>query len=382
MTDKLYYTDSHIRSFDATVISCTKSKNGYEIILDKTAFFPEGGGQVGDSGTLGGVTVFDTHEKNGEVVHYASSPLAVGSTVHGELDWEKRFSNMQAHSGEHILSGVVYSMYGYNNVGFHMGADGVIVDFDEYISPEELVEVERRVNELIYRDTAVTAYFPSTVELANLEYRSKLDLHENVRIVSIDGCDSCACCAPHVKRTGEVGILKILESSHRKNGVRLRMLAGKAAFDDYISKSNSVLQISALLSAKQEAVSDGVRRVLDERDRLKYELTGFKRSAIQSFAEKISFSSSNMVFFYDNYDTEDLRFLCNLILPKCTGICAAFSGDDESGYKYVISSGTVNLRDKAREINTAINGKGGGSSEMIQGTAKAKREAIEEYFKE
>lgn len=380
MTEKLYYIDSHLHSFDAVVTGCTESKHGYEITLDRTAFFPEGGGQCGDSGTIGSVTVSDTHELHGEVVHYTDAPLSVGANIHCELDWAKRFQNMQSHSGEHILSGVVYSMYGYDNVGFHMGADGVIVDFSGYISPEELTEVERRVNEIIYENAAVKAYFPSEEELKTLNYRSKLDLTENVRIVTIENCDSCACCAPHVSRTGEVGIVKIFESSHRKNGVRLRMLAGKAAFEDYCRKSNSVAQISALLSAKQDAVADAVKRTMDEKDKLNFQLGGFKRSAISAFAESIDATDGNLVFFYEDYDTEDLRFLCNLASPKCSGVCAAFSGSDENGYKYVMASSSIDLRSKSREINTALSGRGGGTPEMIQGSVSAHRDEINKYF--
>lgn len=380
MTEKLYYIDSHLRSFDAVVTGCTEGKHGYEITLDRTAFFPEGGGQCGDSGTIGDAVISDTHEVHGEVVHYSSSPIPIGTGVHCELDWAKRFQNMQSHSGEHILSGVVHNMYGYDNVGFHMGADGVIVDFSGYISPEELIQVERRVNEIIYEDAPVRAYFPSPEELKTLEYRSKLELTENVRIVTIENCDSCACCAPHVSRTGEVGIVKVFESTHRKNGVRLRMLAGKAAFEDYCQKASSVAQISALLSAKQEAVADAVKHMIEEKDKLNYQLGGFKRSAISAFAESVEAADGNLTFFYEDYDAEDLRLVCNLISPKCGGICAAFSGNDDSGYKYVMASGSVDLRKNSREINTALNGRGGGSSEMIQGSVSAHRDIIEKYF--
>lgn len=380
MTEKLYYIDSHMRTFTARVMSCNKSGSGFEIILDKTAFFPEGGGQCADTGVLGGVNVLDAHEHGGDVIHYTDAPLTVGADVNGEIDWEKRFRNMQGHSGEHILSGVVHNLYGFDNVGFHMGADGIIVDFDGYLSPEELSEVELRVNRIIYENRAVTARFPSADELKTLNYRSKLELTENVRIVTIDGCDMCACCAPHVSFTGEVGVLKILESSHRKGGVRLRMLAGIAAFEDYRQKSESVAKISALLSAKQDSVTEAVKKALDEKEKLTFELGGLSRRIIASIAEKTEETDGDLLFFESNFSTDDLRLLCNSVLPKCGGICAAFSGNDNDGYRYIMASSSIDLRAKSKEINTALSGRGGGTPQMIQGSVSAPEHTIRGFF--
>lgn len=379
MTERLYYQDSHLRTFTARVTGCEAAKSGYTVTLDRTAFFPEGGGQSGDRGALGGVHVLDTHEKGGEVCHYTEAPLPVGAEVTGEIDWDFRFSNMQNHSGEHIVSGLVHSLYGYDNVGFHMGADGVIIDFSGYLTPEALADIELKANAVVWENRAVRTYFPAPDELASLAYRSKLDLTENVRIVEIEDCDRCACCAPHVARTGEIGLIRIFESQRRKDGVRIRMLSGKAAFLDYLQKGASVFSISALLSARPDAVTGAVERVLAERDRLNYELVGYKRAAITALADSTAPTEGSLVFFDEHYTADDRRLLCNLVASKCA-VCAVFSGTDGEGYQYVAASKSVNLRDMAKPLNTALGGRGGGTPEMIQGSVTASRAAIEEFF--
>ena len=224
MTERLYYSDSHLYKFTAKVTSCEAKGGGYCVTLDRSAFFPEGGGQRGDAGYIGGVRVIDTQEAAGEVFHIAEAPLAVGESFDCELCWDTRFSRMQSHSGEHVVSGIVHNLYGFDNVGFHMGADGMIVDFSGFLSDDEIRDIELRANRVIWDNRRVTASFPEPDELKNIEYRSKLELTENVRIVEIEGVDLCACCAPHVSFTGEIGLIRILESipALREGGRDLR----------------------------------------------------------------------------------------------------------------------------------------------------------------
>lgn len=380
MTEKLYYADSHIKEFTAVVTDCQPAGNKWEVSLSKTAFFPEGGGQSGDTGVIGTASVLDTQEHDGEVWHLTDSPLEVGAQVEGRLDWDRRFMNMQGHSGEHILSGVVYELYGYNNVGFHMGADGIIIDFDGYMTPEQLSDIELRVNAIICENRPITTYFPTPEELRDLHYRSKLELTENVRIVTVDGADACACCAPHVKRTGEVGLFKIMESTRRKDGVRLRMLAGKAALMDYREKSTSAAKISAMLSAKQNEISPAVARLMEEKEKLSYDLGSLARLAVSLIADSTEPTDGNIVLFQPLFSADELRQLANALLPKCGGICALFSGSDEDGYKYVMASSSIDLRQESRVINTALSGRGGGTPQMIQGSVTAARKRITEYF--
>lgn len=376
MSDKLYYSDSHLRSFEATVVSSFFNGKYWETALDRTAFFPEGGGQRADTGTLGGVAVLDVQEKGGEIVHFCDGELAVGASVRGEIDWEKRFSNMQSHSGEHIVSGIVHNRFGFDNVGFHMGADGIIVDFDGYISPEELREVELEANRIIWENRSIRAYFPDPALLPSLSYRSKLELTENVRLVEIEGVDLCACCAPHVSRTGEIGMIRILDSQRRREGVRIRMLAGSAALADAISKDAVVSEASRLLSAKPENVGEAISRVLRERDDMQYRLRGLRIKEIDGIVAAIPEGAVNFCHISDDYAQADDLMLIKGALPRCRGVVFTLTGGDEGGYRFIIASESVKLRNKIIELREKFEVKGGGSDAMAQGSVVGSAEAI------
>lgn len=250
MTDKLYYESSHRRDFEAQVISCEPEGEGYKVVLDKTVFFPEGGGQYADTGILGGVHVLDAQEKDGIIYHYTDGALTPGEIVKGEIDWEKRFESMQQHSGEHIISGIVHGRFGYNNVGFHLGADYCTMDFDGPITKEQLKEIEEEANRIVYKNLNIEILYPTKEELKDLTYRSKIEIEGQVRIVNIPGVDVCACCAPHVDRTGEIGNIKLVDMVSYKGGERITMLSGSRALTDHQQKEESVKKISALLCAR------------------------------------------------------------------------------------------------------------------------------------
>lgn len=383
MTEKLYYIDSHMKAFTATVLACEPVKDRFEVVLDRTAFFPEGGGQAGDSGFIGEAAVFDTHEKNGEVMHYVNQPIPVGSTLDCRIDWEKRFRRMQNHSGEHIVSGLVHKKYGYSNVGFHMGADVVAIDFDGFLTPEQLAEIEREANYAVAANYKVTATFPEPEVLKTLEYRSKLELTENVRIVEIENTDICACCAPHVSSTAEVGLVKILSSERRRrggDGVRVTMLCGLDAYENYTRTHDNNAAISMLLSAKREETAAAVERVLAEQERLKQRSAELSRALAHLRAETLEPTDGNFIIFDTVLDEPALRELVNEAVTKCGGLAAVFSGSDEAGYRYIIGSRKIDLRASAKEINSGINGRGGGSSEMIQGSCKESAENIQNFL--
>ncbi len=379
MTEKLYYIDSHLREFDAKVTGCAEKENKYEITLDKTAFFPEGGGQLGDSGYIGGVRVFDTQERGGEVVHYCEAPLTVGDTVHGELDWDIRFRRMQNHSGEHILSGIVYEMFGYANVGFHMGSEDITVDYSGYIEPDALREIERRANAVVFANVEIKTEFPSDEELKNMHYRSKLELTENVRIVTVEGADACACCAPHVKKTGEIGIIKLLDAIHYKGGVRVHLLCGYDALFDYHSRYEATRRIACELSVKQNEVEGAVLRKLDEFAKFREKHTELRRELTERRIAEIKPAEGNIVIFDDDADPDTARRMANAGADICRGVCAVFSKNGEI-YNYCMVSRHRDLRAAARDINAAIGGRGGGSNDMIRGTATASRAQIEVFF--
>jgi len=382
MTEKLYYTDSHMKSFTASVLSCTEDKDGYALILDRSAFFPEGGGQSPDTGCIGGAEVRDVQEKNGEIIHYVNQKLDIGAEYDCSIDWEKRFRRMQNHSGEHIVSGLVHNKYGYSNIGFHMGHDVITIDFDGELDMEKLSEIEREANLIISENRRIITEFPEPERLSAMQYRSKLELTENVRIVTVEGVDVCACCAPHVSTTAEIGLIKISGCERRRRGgvgVRVTMLCGLDAYEDYCVKHRNAAVISELLSAPQNDIASAVQRVMSEQEKLKKRIAELSRELASVKAEAIRETEENICIFDDCLDDAALRSIVNSAVLKTTGIAAVFSGNDSEGYRYIIGSRTVDLRKAAKEINAGIGGRGGGSSEMIQGSCREKREKILDF---
>lgn len=380
MTEKLYYKDSHIHEFEANVLACREENGYYYVELDKTAFFPEGGGQSGDTGTINSLRVTDTQEYGDHIFHILLSPLTVGETVFCSLDWMNRFRRMQHHSGEHIISGLIHKKYGYDNVGFHLGEDAVTMDFNGELTQKELDEIEIQANEAIYKNIQITTRFPKPSYLKHLSYRSKLDLTENVRLVSIPGYDLCACCAPHVKRTGEIGIIKLLDTMRHRGGIRIRMKAGYDAFDDYRVKTSNVTAISVALSSPQDQTASAVERICGNLSEIKLENSKLRREILALKISTLKPTNGNICLFEDDLDTHLMRELVNAGVLLCSRACAVFAGNDKTGYKYVIGSKNLNLRDCTNEINCAVSGRGGGSSDMIQGSSNALRADIEKFF--
>ena len=254
--ERLYDRSSYEKEFTAVVTGCRETKERFAVTLDRTAFFPEGGGQPFDTGTLGNVTVLDVQEIGGEVIHYTDGPLEVGSRVRGVLDWERRFSHMQAHSGEHIITGCIHNRFGYDNVGFHMGKEEITIDFNGVMTEEELDQIEREANRVVFANLPIEVTVPDEETLKHMEYRSKKELSGQVRITVIPGVDVCACCGTHVGRTGEVGIIKVLGMIHYKGGVRISLLCGRRALEHCVKRQKQAAELSALLAAKQDEVVD------------------------------------------------------------------------------------------------------------------------------
>ena len=381
MTEKLYYADSHMAVFSARVLSCEQTKKGWQVILDRTAFFPEGGGQSADTGTLGSARVLDAQERGDEVVHLCDAPLPVGETVEGRLDFEQRLRRMQNHSGEHIVSGLVHKLFGFDNVGFHMGEDCMTIDFNGELSWEELLEIEHGANVLVRENVPIRVWFPDEAELKTLDYRSKLELTENVRIVEIPGADRCACCAPHVTRTGEIGAVKMLDSQRHRGGVRVSVVCGMDALDLFRAQQESVTEVSRLLSAKRGEIAPAVKRVLAEQQRMKERCDALSAALIERLAADCAPTEGNLVLFDSLLDEIAQRELVNLLMEKCGGFAAVFCGADAEGWRYVIGSRALDLRAMSRAINAAIGGRGGGRPEMITGRASASRSEIESGLK-
>ena len=380
MTTKLYYIDSHLFTFSARVLSCEQNKGRWEIVLDETAFFPEGGGQQADRGMLDEVEILDVHERGGEIIHYGTGPLQAGMTVEGKIDRELRLGRMQNHSGEHILSGTAHRLFGCDNVGFHMGSDDVTIDFNAELGADEILRIETLANEAVRENIPVKTFYPSKTELDALDFRSKKELQGDVRIVEIPGVDRCACCAPHVNNTGEIGVIKVRNFEKHRGGVRLSVSCGMWALEDYRRKQQSAAEISNLLSAKRDEIALAVQRLLQERDALKEKNAALSMELVQFKAEQQPRTEKNICLFEAIPDEIAVRELVNCLMDKCGGIAAVFFPGEGGSFRYIIGSRHTDLRVAAKCINTGISGRGGGRPEMIQGSAAASKEEIERFI--
>ena len=380
MTERLY-DNSKLTIFEATVTSCSPAGKYYELTLDRSAFFPEGGGQKGDVGLIDSVKVLDTYEKNGEVVHKCTAPIEAGMQVCGEVDADIRLRRMQNHSGEHLLMGFIHRKTGFENVGFHLGSDDVTLDLDGVIPTETLIECEFLANKAIAADLPVTISYPDSESLKTLEYRSKLEMTENVRIVTIEGVDVCACCAPHVASTGQIGIIKVLSAESYKGGTRLHILCGLDAFELIRNRMDELSAISRLLSAKPEKILEQTKRLIDENDALKRQLADIEQRKAARIISSLSNSTrGSFCVFTEGLNTASMRDIANEAVKLTDGAAGIFC-KTENGWNYIIASDSLPLRSMSAQINSALNGKGGGSDKMLQGSCMAERSAIEDVIK-
>lgn len=380
LTERLYYDDQKLFEFDAEIIDCVPAKDGrFEVTLDRTAFFPEGGGQYGDCGVLGDVRVTDTIERDGVILHICDDALPLGR-VHCRIDANERYSKMQNHSGEHIVSGIVHSLYGADNVGFHLGDEDATLDFNKKLGREELDRVEYLANRAIWDNLPIIAYFPSADELSTLEYRSKLSLVENVRIVKIGDIDTCACCAPHVERTGEIGMIKLLDHAAYKGGVRVHMVCGDRALMDYRDKYENTAKIAAALSAKQQEAAEKFFEFAEGERAAKLKIKSLQKEIISLKASSALPDESGNIILFEQIDPELSIEFANALLERCDRCVFIFSGDDLSGYKFTATSHGVDLTKAAAEIRSGFSGKCGGKPSMIRGSIVATRAEIELFL--
>lgn len=381
--NELFYRDEYAREFDAEVISCQKGKKGYEVVLSDTAFYPEGGGQPADRGTLGQVNVLDVKRRNGEILHITDAPLEPGMTVHGVLDWERRFDHMQQHSGEHILSGLVHAQFGYDNVGFHMNDEVVTVDFNGPITWEEAMELEDKVNAYIWTDAESRELYPSEEELKAMDYRSKIELKGKVRLVEYPGADLCACCGTHVAHTGEIGLMKILSVSRHKDGVRMEMLFGGRAMKDYDRKHLLNTEFSCRLSAKPYETGEALQRVLDEMNAMKFRMQAMNERYYAMRATSIPVGEPVIFFNEPGMSMVEIRKFCDYLISKGKVKTAMIiSPKDKESVNYVMGSADLNMRDVGKLLNEELHGRGGGRPEMVQGSFQAEADAVEQAFRQ
>lgn len=380
MTQRIYDTNAYCKEFTATVTGCEPGKKKtYEITLNQTAFYPEGGGQPGDAGVLGGVSVLDTRQKNGEVIHITDGPLPVGENVTGTLDWQRRFDHMQNHSGEHIVTGVIHRKYGFNNIGFHMGKETVTIDFDGEFPFEELAEFEREANAILWANLPVNITVYDHEAAKTVAYRSKKELPGSVRVVTFPGVDVCACCGTHVAATGEIGLIKLLSIQKAKGGVRIEMLSGRRALEYVTAILEQNHQVSVALSAKPLKTAASVLRLKKENEKNTFRLVGLENEAFQRRAAELA-GVGDVLLFENAMSADSVRKLAVAVLEQCGGRCTVFAGDDEQGYQYAIGEQGGDLRTFTKELNQALNGRGGGKPNFVQGSVSAKKSEIEGFL--
>ncbi len=386
MTEKLYDNNSYLSEFDCKVVSLHTDGNFIQVETDRTAFFPEGGGQTSDIGFLGDIPVKDVQIICGKIAHFVENSaenaekLHIGRVLRGKIDMKKRFSDMQQHSGEHIFSGTAHKLYGYNNVGFHLGSQIVTMDFDGVLESDDICKVESLVNKAIWDNLEIRVIFPKKEDLPSYKYRSKIEIEGQVRLVEIPGVDLCACCAPHVKRTGEIGILKVTAFEHYKGGTRVSILCGERALSHISHMMEQNRLVSGLTSAKQGETAAAVKRLKDEIGSLTYENVGLRRELLALKAESIP-NQKRIILFDPGLTGKALQEFALSVMDKAEDYVAVFSGE-EGNYRYCIVSKSADLRPLAKEISEKLKGKGGGRREIIQGSVNADRATIEALLKE
>ena len=375
-TIKLYDTDAYLSEFTATVISCESLNGEYKTVLDKTAFFAEAGGQKSDTGYIENSFVRNVQIENGVIYHFTDKSFNIGDAVECKINFADRFRKMQIHTGEHIVSGVMHSLFGLDNVGFHLGSDEVTLDFNAVLTRQQLDLAEEKANEIVYKNAPVLCYYPNEKDLESIEYRSKKELEGEIRIVEIKGYDKCACCAPHVSATGEVGIIKLAHFEKHKGGTRITLLCGPDALHDYREKYRNVSAISALLCAKADDTAEAVENLLNEKNNLATRITELKRSIIDFKAEATEESGEPIILFEEDLTVADMRNYANKLLLK-RPLVYIFSPAN-NGYNFVCSGNNMNAF--LDSLKGRFTTKGGGSDKMIQGTVIASKSEIKDFL--
>ena len=381
---KLFYIDTHILDFTAEIKECLPDEKGrgYWLVLNQTAFFPEEGGQAADKGTIDGMDVLDVQIKKDVIYHLVNGSFTPGQIIIGHVDWAQRFDFMQQHSGEHIISGLLHSHFGFTNVGFHLGSTEVTMDFDQPISPEMLREIEKEANEIVWKNLPVYATFPAKEDLEKMQYRSKIEIAGDLRIVEIPGVDVCACCAPHVEHTGQIGMIKITNVQSHRGGVRINILCGGRALADYTTKQNTSSAMSALLSSKPEKLTENVQRVMDESLVWKNKANTLAQQLLQLLLTALPAPTDqpSPLLFIELDNPVAVRNAINELCEKYPGYCSIFTGNDENGYQFIIGSATNDCRELAAELRNKLGAKCGGSAAMIQGSVSTSRLKVEVFM--
>lgn len=378
-TEKLYYADAFMREFTAVVLSCEEAKGAYKVVLDRTAFYPEGGGQPADHGTLGDAAITDVHEKDGVVFHTCDKAVEIGQTVTGRIDWARRFDHMQQHSGEHIISGILCADYHCDNVGFHLGTDTVTIDYNADISWEQALDAEREANGIIWADRAVEIAYPSPAELAALDYRSKKELTGKVRIVTFPEADCCACCGTHVARAGQVGLVKVLSCQKFREGVRMEILCGGRALRYLGAVYDQARAVGQRLSVKPQDTFAAVERLEAELSAAKARMASLEEQVFAAIAEENT-GKGDVVLFQPAMRPDSVRRLADTVAHRCGGLAAVFAGEDGHYAYALVRADGQDIAPLVKELNRALHGRGGGRNGFAQGSVEAGKAEISRLF--
>ena len=377
-TEKLYYADAYLRCFAATVVDCQEAKDGFRIVLDRTAFYPEGGGQPADHGEMNGIPVIDVHEKNGVIFHTCEKAVEIGTKVNCSIDWERRFDHMQQHSGEHIISGILCADYNCDNVGFHLGADTVTIDYNTEITYEQALAAEAKANAILWANEAVDIAYPDSETLAALDYRSKKELTGQVRIACFPGADTCACCGTHVAQSGEVGLVKFLSCQKFRSGVRLELVCGQRAMTLLSQNWQQNHAIGQALSVKGEKTFAAVQRLQAELSETKLRAAALEEDSFRRTAQEYT-GHGDVLLIVPPLQGDGVRRLCDAVSQTCGGRCAVFSGEGEN-HKYALIHTGHDIRQLTKDLNAALSGRGGGRDGFAQGSVQASEEQIRTFF--
>ena len=376
--EKLYYQDCHMRAFTARVTGCVKTDKGYEITLDQTAFYPEGGGQACDLGTLADARVLYVKEQGEAVVHLCDKPLETGETVVGAIDWDRRFDLMQQHTGEHIVSGIINRRFGWHNVGFHMGSEVITIDFDGQIPAEALAEIEKEANQWVWQNLPLRCWYPSEAELPTVSYRSKRQLPWPVRVVEIPGVDICACCGVHVAATGEVGMIKLFSCVKFHQGVRIEMACGGRALAFLSDVYEQNRQVSQAFSAKVLETGEAARRMNEALTGEKYRAAALQKQIFGYIAGQYR-GQGNVLHFEDKLPPSGVRELAEQIADVCGGTAAVFSGSS-GRFDVCLAHPGADVKELGSRMAKALNGRGGGKPGFFQGSVQTEKEEILGFF--
>ncbi|MCQ4085974.1 DHHA1 domain-containing protein [Saccharibacillus sp. JS10] len=373
MTHKRYYDSAYLQEWTTVIQEVISDPKGICVRLDETAFYPEGGGQPGDSGWIGEVRVLDTWSQNGEVLHLVeASPGEPGSEVFCKLNWERRFDHMEQHSGQHLLSATILGLMQAATLSFHLGADYATIDVERSEwTQEELHAVEREVNIRIVRNLPIRSYFVSSEEAARLPLVKAPSVEGEVRIVEIESIEYNACGGTHVSTTGELGILKLLRAEKQKGHLRLTFKTGLRALDEFVTQTKVLSTLSSKLSTPKDELIERLDKLVEEDRRKQSELNTLQQRLDQYIADELlneALRSEGIVAeLFSDRNAKELQSLATTIAAKNAGVPILLGSLTE--FKFILAHGgeaDFSCGALFKETLSTFGGRGGGNDRLAQ----------------